>query len=249
MKQRSVSNSQNQESSQRIRINKALADRGICSRRKAEALVTGGKVMVDGVLVTDLSTKIAPDSEISVGGAVIPPRRKIVLLAINKPAAVITSMRDPQGRKTVFDLLPDSLKNLRPFPVGRLDFFSEGLLLMTNDGHLGEKLAHPRYGKEKIYEALIRGAVPMEAIEDMRSGLELADGTTYLPVKVEAKPLPEGNTLLVMELKQGLNRQIRKMCAKWNLIILRLKRTRIGPIELGSLKPGEIKMLNPDAFR
>lgn len=236
----------NSELQKSTRINKALADRGICSRRKAEELVKLGKVSVNGSVVTDLATKIAPNSEIVVEGKIFPPQKEMVFLAMNKPVRVITTMSDPQKRKTVFDLLPDHFKRLRPFPVGRLDYFSEGLLLMTNDGILAEKLAHPRYAKEKIYEVLIRGQAPREAVADMRAGLKLADGTSYLPVKMESRPAANGNTLLIMELKQGLNRQIRKMCAKWNLTILRLKRTRIGKIDLGSLRPGEIKMLNPE---
>lgn len=232
-----------------VRINKALADRGVCSRRKAEELIKSGKVRIDGAVITDLTVKISPDSEIVVDGILFPPVSQRVLFAINKPVAVITSMRDPQSRKTVFDLLPASLKSLRPVPVGRLDFFSEGLLLMTNDGQLAQELAHPRYEKEKIYEVLIRGPVPGEALRDMRSGLKLADGVRFLPVKIKSRQLPDGNTLLIISLKQGLNRQIRKMCAKWNLVILRLKRISIGRIKLGSLKPGEIRMLDPDEFR
>lgn len=237
------------DSQNSLRINRALAERGVCSRRKAEELIKSGKVRVDGVLITDLAVKISPDSEIVVDDVLFPLRTKTVFFAINKPVAVITSMRDPQGRKTVFDLLPDSLKSLRPYPVGRLDFFSEGLLLMTNDGKLAQELAHPRYEKEKIYEVLIRGPIPAEAIRDMSSGLKLADGVRFLPVTIKSRQLPDGNSLLIMTLKQGLNRQIRKMCAKWNLVILRLKRVSIGRIKLGSLKPGEIRMLNPDEFR
>jgi 23S rRNA pseudouridine2605 synthase len=153
-----------------IRLNKFLAQSGVCSRRHADELIASGRVSVNGVIVRELGTRVEPTSDaVTVDGRKLAPpgRQKPLYLAMNKPVHVVTTASDPQGRKTVFDLLPEQVRGRRPFPVGRLDYMSEGLLLLTTDGELAHRAAHPRHHLEKVYRVEFRGAVPAEAIRAM----------------------------------------------------------------------------------
>ena len=155
----------------------------------------------------------------------------------------VCTVNDPEGRPTVMAYLPPEVRHLRLYPVGRLDYFSEGLLLLTNDGELAQRLTHPRHHQPKTYEVLIRGSVPETALAVMRRGMRLDEGQALLPVDVEAKTAENGNTLLRMVLRQGVNRQIRRMCRDLGLTILRLRRVAQGPLALGNLKPGAARAL------
>jgi len=228
-------------------MNKALAMAGVCSRRAADELISQGRVKVNGEPV-EPGQKIDPAKDVvEVDGKRIdvhrPQESELLYLLMNKPVRVVTTAKDPQGRKTVIDMLPPKYARQRVFPVGRLDFFSEGLLLLTNDGDLANRLMHPRWHLEKIYEVTVRGQVPEESLWTMRNGMTLAEGEKLAPVKVRATELEHGRTRLTLTLIQGVNRQIRRMCRDLNLTILTLKRIRQGPVLLKGLRPGEVREL------
>lgn len=237
-----------ESSSKLVRINKALASAGVCSRRAADELVAAGKVSVNG-RTAEPGLKIDPRSDlVEVEGRridVAPPEgRKEFYLVLNKPPRVVTTAKDPQGRRTVLDLLPGEYSGKRLFPVGRLDFFSEGLLLMTTDGDLANRIMHPGRHLDKEYEVLVRGEVTREKLQAMRSGMTLAEGEVLAPVGVEGVKTGPNEYNLSMVLIQGVNRQIRRMCRDLDLTVLRLTRIRQGPIELGGLPPGKVRALS-----
>ena len=178
--------------------------------------------------------------------AVLAVQNSDVTILLNKPVETVTTASDPQGRRTVIDLLPENLRRLRPFPVGRLDFFSEGLLLLTTDGDLCYRLTHPKFHLPKVYTVTIRGTVPESALAIMRKGMTLKEGDELAPAKVELKKPVAGTQQIEITLIQGINRQIRRMCEELGLTILRLARIKQGPINLGNLKSGQFRELNDD---
>lgn len=229
---------------QGARLNKAIASSGFCSRRKADELIFQGRVKLNGVIAASPSLRVSSADKLEIDGKVLRAVMRHTYVLLNKPTGCICSARDPQGRKTVLDLLPERLKALRLFPVGRLDFFSEGLVLLTDDGECALKLTHPKFQHIKQYEVIIRGPVKETLLEEMRRGMLLDGDVRLLPVEVCPAPLPSGDTLLRMELRQGVNRQIRRMCQKLHLTILRLKRTAQGPLRLEDLPPGKCRPLS-----
>lgn len=238
-------------SSDTMRLNKALASAGICSRRQADVFIEEGRVKVNGAVITEMGYKVRPAHDtIEVQGTALPqglrhdtPRRYILL---HKPVQVVTTASDPQGRKTVVDLLPPALQRERLFPIGRLDFFSEGLLILTNDGELTNRLTHPRWHLPKVYHVRVRGSVTQEKLAQMRSGMRLAEGEKLAPVAVRRIESDDRSVLLEMILHQGINRQIRRMCRDLDLTVLRLIRVAQGSLELGRLPSGEHRELRPD---
>lgn len=234
------------ESRQGVRLNKAIADSGLCSRRKADELILAGRVQVNGRQMADPACRVQPGDVLAVDGKALASRQKLCHLLLNKPVACVCTMHDPENRSTVLDHLPPEFSGLRLYPVGRLDFFSEGLLIMTNDGELAHRLAHPRHHQAKVYQVILRGQVPEPALGKITGGMRLAEGDEVLPVRIlENRPLNE-NTLLTLELRQGLNRQIRRMCRDLDLTILRLKRIAQASLKLGDLKPGQCRQLRDD---
>lgn len=234
-----------------IRLNKYIAKCGLASRRGADDLVFSGKVTVNGVQADSPGIKVDPDADtILVGGrpATLPGKGNITVM-LHKPVEVVTTANDPQGRRTVLDLLPKNISEMRPFPVGRLDFFSEGLLLLTTDGELCYRLTHPKWHLPKVYEVTIRGKVPQAAIKTMREGMVLKDGERLAPARVFVKKPVAGAQVVEITLIQGINRQIRRMCQDLGLTILRLCRTRQGPLSLGNLKRGAWRELTPEELQ
>lgn len=227
-----------------IRLNKFLAQAGVCSRRKADELIALGKVNVNGQVVVELGCKITPNSDtVKVDGEIIAlpnATEKDVYLVLNKPIQVVCTVSDPEGRPTILDCLPEAFKDTRLYPVGRLDYFSEGLLILTNDGTLTHRLTHPRYYLEKIYEVRVRETPTPEDIARMEKGMHLKEGEQLAPVKVRFDS--DSNTLF-LTLHQGVNRQIRRMCRDLGLTILKLKRLQTGPLTLGNLPTGECREL------
>ena len=211
------------------RLNKFIAASGYCSRRKADELIFAGAVQVNGVVERSPGRRILPDDLIQVEG---------------QQLQVMCTAHDPQGRPTVLDCLTAEMRRNRVYPVGRLDYFSEGLLLLTNDGELAQRLMHPRHHQPKTYDVLVRGTVPAAALATMRRGMTLAEGEHLRPVEVESRLQANGHTRLRMVLHQGVNRQIRRMCRDLGLTILRLKRIRLGPLGLGDLPVGECRFLS-----
>lgn len=232
------------EEQKKIRLNKAIAFSGYCSRRRADELISAGMVSVNGLVITNLGTKIGKNDLISVNGHKIYNNDYKCYIILNKPVMTVCTVSDPQSRSTVMDYVPSSVKNIRLFPVGRLDFFSEGLLLLTNDGDLSLRMTHPSHHISKIYEVIVRGDVAPALLDTMRRGMKLSDGVKLMPIKIGHKMLKNGNTMLTMTLKQGVNRQIRKMCSQLGLVILRLRRISQGALCLGNLEIGQVRFLN-----
>jgi pseudouridine synthase len=228
------------------RLQKLLARAGFGSRRACEQLITAGRVSVNGKTVVDLGVKADPDrDQIAFDGRPISLPTHLAYVALNKPVGVVTTASDERGRTTVLDLIKSES---RLFPVGRLDRDSEGLLLLTNDGEVAARLTHPRYGLEKEYSVRIARDATGEEIRRLREGIEI-DGRLTAPARVDvaAPPRPAGakpgEHWLRIVLHEGRKRQVRRMLASLGIPTLRLVRTRIGPLQLGSLKPGESRPL------
>lgn len=227
------------------RLNKFIAASGYCSRRKADELIFAGAVLVNGTVEHSPGRRILPDDVILVEKqrlAALPTSFSYIML--HKPIQVMCTAHDPQGRPTVLDYLTAEMRRTRVYPIGRLDYFSEGLLLLTNDGELAQRLMHPRHHQPKIYDVLVRGTVPATALATMRQGMTLAEGEHLRPVEVESRLQANGHTRLRMVLHQGVNRQIRRMCRDFGLTILRLKRICLGPLGLGDLPAGSCRFLS-----
>ncbi len=237
-----------------IRLNKFLARSGVCSRRKADGLIASGRVMVNNEVSTELGTMVDPDRDrIMVGNQKISLNQAdqgdLVYVILNKPPQVVSTVSDPQDRKTVINFIPDSLKNRRLFPVGRLDFFSQGLIILTNDGELTHRLTHPSWEHPKVYRLVVREKPDHHTLKTMAGGMTLKDGLRLAPVEVRLLESKPRATTLEMILIQGINRQIRRMCDDLGLTILKLTRTRHGPVSLGNLKPGKSRKLTPGEVR
>ena len=229
---------------ERIRIQKFFSDSGILSRRAAEAAIEAGEVTVNGRPAA-LGDKIDPerDTVLYQGKPVRARRRDYTYLMLNKPRGYITSTTDPRGRKCVTDLL--SGVHVRVYPVGRLDLISEGLLLFTDDGDLANKLTHPRHSVPKSYRVKVAGEVSDEQMRILASPLEL-DGKPILPVEVSVHRTDETGTVLKMDLYEGRNRQIRRMCEAAGLTVKRLNRVSVGELKLNGLSVGRWRYLTDD---
>ena len=228
------------------RLQKVLAQAGIASRRKSEKLIIDGRVKVNGQRVTQLGVKVdLQKDQIEVDGERIKLETKKTFL-FYKPKFVITSMVDPQGRKVVADYLQEVEE--RVFPVGRLDYDTEGLLLLTNDGALAHRMMHPRYQIEKEYIATVKGKPCKSKIERLRNGIRLEDGWTA-PAKVEQLTSQGGRTKLKMVIHEGRNRQIRRMCEAIGHPVLELLRTRIAFFTLAGLKKGAYRELSAQEYQ
>lgn len=224
-----------------IRLQKVLAQRGYGSRRTCEELIEAGRVRVNGEIAV-LGRRIDPDHDlVEVDGHHVGVRPDLVYYLLNKPAGVVTTARDPQGRRTVVELVP---AEPRVFPVGRLDYDTEGLLLLTNDGELTNRLTHPRYGIEKEYLAEVSGTVSAGALRQLRDGVELEDGKTA-PAKVSQ---PDRGVLRIA-IHEGRNRQVRRMCEAVGHPVTRLVRVRVGPLTDRRLAPGSWRLLTPDELK
>lgn len=226
-----------------LRLNKAIAKTGFCSRRSADTLIFNGHIKVNGQLIINPAFQVSQSDIISIDDKKLEFKTTLHYIIINKPIHVVSTMSDPENRKTVNDFVPDTLKPFRLFPVGRLDYFSEGLLIMTNDGILANRLMHPRYHLPKTYEVKIRGIFDEDKINRIKQGFILNDGKKLLPIKVKIISNKSGLILLQMTLFQGINRQIRKICSELNWTILKLIRIKEGPISLGKLPSGQFRIL------
>jgi 23S rRNA pseudouridine2605 synthase len=224
-----------------IRLQKALAQAGLSSRRAAEELIRQGRVHVNGRVVTELGFRVNPEEdEIRVDSALVPAGEPKSYLLFYKPKHCVTTLSDPQGRKTVLDFV--RLHEVRLFPVGRLDYDAEGLLLLTNDGDLAHRLQHPRYGVPKIYEVKVQGHPDEKALERLRSGVVLEEGATG-PAEVSLLRLLPRAAWIRMVIHQGWNRQIKRMAEAVGHPVLKLKRIGYGPLKLSGLAPGESRAL------
>ncbi|HET7196165.1 MAG TPA: pseudouridine synthase [Nocardioides sp.] len=224
-----------------VRLHKLLAQSGIASRRKCEELMLAGLVVVDGEVVTRLGTKIDPRTAvIRVDGKRLPPVSEHVYLALNKPRGVVSTMSDPEGRRTLQDLVSERPERL--FHVGRLDTDTSGLILLTNDGDFAHRMAHPSYEVDKTYVAEVEGDVSTATIRTLLGGVTLDDG----PVTVSKARLvtsAPGKSVVELVIHEGRNRIVRRLLDHVGHPVRRLTRTAIGPVGLGRLKGGELRDL------
>ncbi|UCG14952.1 MAG: rRNA pseudouridine synthase [Deltaproteobacteria bacterium] len=229
------------------RLQKILSKAGITSRRKAETLILDGRVSVNGKVVRQLGARaIWGRDEIRVDGKTVKPEAERVVLALFKPRQSVTTLHDPQGRRTVMDVV-GSLPS-RVYPVGRLDYDVDGLLLLTNDGELAHRLQHPRYKVPKTYLVKVRGFPDEDALVELQSGVSLEEGITA-PAEVTVVEVRKNATWLSLTIREGRNHQVKRMCAAVGYPALKLRRTKVGPIGLGSLQPGGSRQLNSREVR
>jgi 23S rRNA pseudouridine2605 synthase len=222
------------------RLNKALADRGVASRRGADQLIVTGRVKVEGRVVRELATRVDEDVRIEVDGIEVRQVRRPRYLALNKPVGIVSSARAERGRRSVVDLIgaPERL-----YPVGRLDVDSEGLILLTNDGDWAERVMHPRYGHEREYDVRVTGPLSTDVLARLRRGVRLDEGLARAAdVSVTARRGDSGRLRIV--LRTGWKRQVRRMCAAVGLRVVALRRVRIGPLSIGRLGVGEWRELS-----
>jgi 23S rRNA pseudouridine2605 synthase len=224
------------------RLQKVLAAAGIASRRHAEEMIQAGRVAVDGQVITELGARVESSARITVDGSPIQRRERRVYYVLHKPPSYVSTASDPEGRPTVLDLVP---RTYRVYPVGRLDFDSEGLILLTNDGELTQRMLHPSHELEREYYVLVGGPIERSMLRRLRTGVELDGRPTALAEVQVAEEGPEGAWLRFV-IREGRNRQIRRMCAAVGLDVLRLVRTRLGALSLGQLPAGRYRELTPD---
>lgn len=224
-----------------IRLQKVIADSGLASRRKAEELIVQGRVTVNGRVVSELGTKVDPEKDhVKVDGRRLKPAPPQTFVMLNKPKNVVSTMSDPGGRSTIADLLPGV--RVRVFPVGRLDFDSEGLVLLTNDGELAQRLLHPRYHVPKTYLVKVKGMLNDEELRALEKGVVLEDGRTS-PAVVKKVSKATENSWLEITIYEGRKHQVKRMLDAVGHPVLKLKRTRLGPLALGDLPVGQYRYL------
>jgi 23S rRNA pseudouridine2605 synthase len=227
-----------------MRINRFLARAGASSRRGAEALIKSGRVSINGATVVDLGTKVDPEKDrVELDGAVLRLPDAPTYIVLNKPAGFVVTMSDPQGRPTVADLIADVGASV--VPVGRLDAATEGLLIMTDDGDLAHRVAHPSFELEKVYELTAEGELSEEDRLRLEGGVEL-DGRKTAPATVHVLGRGDGRTLAEITIHEGRKRQVRRMLEHVGHRVLTLRRTRVGPIGLGDARVGRWRHLRED---
>ncbi len=231
----------------KIRIQKIIADSGYCSRRKAEELMSRGRVKLNGHPIK-LGDKADHKDIITIDGERIniPKKKNYVYLMLNKPRGYVTTVSDELDRRCVMDLL-DGVKE-RVYPIGRLDRNSEGLLLFTNDGEFANSIMHPSKHISKSYRVTVRPDISDEQLIKLSKGMEI-DGRMTMPATVNVLTKQEGRVVMLITIKEGRNRQIRKMCEAVGLEVARLRRVSLGPLKLGMLKPGTYRELSAEELR
>ena len=232
-----------------MRINKYIALCGVASRRKAEELILAGRVTVNDEVMTELSYKVDEENDIvKVDDKLIKEENKLVYILLNKPEGYITTVKDQFDRPSVLDLVSDIKE--RVYPIGRLDYETSGLLLVTNDGDLTYKLTHPKHEVDKTYVARVKGKLTKEEIERFKTGLKIEDYTTA-PAKLKVIKYDEqrDSSLLEIKIHEGKNRQVRKMCKAINHPVLRLRRSAMGKIKIGDCEIGKYRYLTEDEIK
>jgi 23S rRNA pseudouridine2605 synthase len=224
-----------------IRLQKIMAGTGLASRRKAETMIAAGRVTVNGKVVTELGTKVDPERDhIKVDGKHLSHVQPFVYLMLNKPKHVMSTLDDPGGRPTVKDFIRGV--SVRVFPVGRLDFESEGLMLLTNNGELAQALLHPRYHVPKTYLIKVKRVLTDDEIRELENGVNLEDGMTG-PAQVKKIKKAQQNSWLEVTIREGRKHQVRRMLESVGHPVIRLTRVKMGPLSLGRLEPGEFRFL------
>ena len=226
------------------RLQKYLASAGVASRRASEILIREGRVSVNGKVVQELGTKVEPGKDsVLVDGKPVQQEEQLVYLLMNKPVGYVTTVKDTHNRLTVMDLVSDVPYRL--FPVGRLDYETEGLLLLTNDGEFAYRMTHPKFKMVKTYVATVQGNVTKERLALLQNGVELEDGVTA-PADVKILRRENHKTVVEISIHEGRNRQVRRMFDAIGHKVLLLRRVRFGALDLGDLKRGEWRELTPE---
>ena len=229
-----------------MRLQKYLALCGVASRRHAEEMIASGRVTVNGITVTQMGTQAEEGDVVCVDGRPVFPEAEKKYIIYHKPAGEVTTVSDPDGRPTVLDRFSDV--GVRLFPVGRLDYDSEGLLLLTNDGDLAEKMMHPSHEVDKAYYCKVLGAVTPEALDQLAKGVMLDDHPTS-PARVRLIRQEAFDSIVMVTIHEGRNRQVRRMFEELGYKVLMLRRVRFGPLDLGDLKRGQWRFLEENEIR
>ena len=225
------------------RLQKVLAKAGVASRRRAEELIRQGKVRVDGKVVTEMGTKVDPETQnIECDGVALVSREEKVYILLNKPTGYLSTVDDPQGRPIVTDLLKNIAE--RVYPVGRLDLNTEGALLLTNDGEMAQKILHPSHEVNKTYVAKVKGVPGKKKLDVLSKGIELEGRKTW-PARIKVLKTLAQSTVIQIVIHEGRKRQVRKMFEAIGHPVLALKRTAYGQLQLGGLGPGKYRFLTP----
>lgn len=224
-----------------MRINKFLASSGLGSRRKCEEFITGGRVMINGKVETNLAFDVSEKDKVLFDGKPVCPPTEFTYLMMHKPKGYLTTVTDDRNRKTVMELLPNEYKTL--MPVGRLDYNSEGLLLFTNNGDIAQKIMRPQRQVIKTYSVKVEGEVSEIDAKEMEKGVTLVDGTKFKECKVKILEIKERKTKLEVSITEGKNREIRKIFDHFGYNVIFLKRVSIGKIKLGGLTRGTCRLL------
>jgi pseudouridine synthase len=223
-----------------VRLQKFLAEAGVASRRASEQFIVTGRVTVNGKMVTALGSKVDPaHDQVMVDGRLVRSKKKLYV-ALNKPVGCVCSRKDERGRPTIYELLPLEWSNVQS--VGRLDYDTEGLLLLTNDGELSLRLTHPRYGVKKLYRVTVEGRAELDQVMAFTRGIE-DEGQLLRAQRARIIEATKGASVIELELTEGKNREVRRMCAVVGLNVERLVRTQVGKIKLGELRPGRWRAL------
>lgn len=223
-----------------MRINKYIAQAGIASRRKADELIRNGNVKVNGAVLKEPGYDVMLGDKVEINGRPVEAAQKHVYFLVNKPIGMVTTVSDDRDRPTVMDIITDT--SARLFPVGRLDYNTSGALIMTNDGDLAYRVAHPKHELGKTYRALVKGVISREKLAKLRKGVDIG-GFVTSPAKVNVVKGNAGSTLVEITIHEGKNRQVRKMFAAVGNPVQQLERIAIGPIRLGHLKEGHYRKL------
>ena len=224
-----------------MRINKYIASAGVTSRRKADELIEAGKVKVNGVVMTSLGYHVEDGDVVEVQGSVVKPANKFVYYLLNKPTGYVTSTYDKEGRPVVTELVPDEI---RVFPVGRLDFNTSGLLILTNDGELSNRLMHPRNEFDKTYVARVKGTFTRALASRLARGVDIG-GFVTSPAEVKVLKQEKNSSVVEITIHEGKNRQVRRMFEAVGFEVVELERVRLGNLQIGRLAPGKFRKLSP----
>ena len=230
-----------------MRLQKYLALCNVASRRASEEIILSGRVMVNGIIITELGTKVKEGDEVKVDGNVVSAESKKIYIMLNKPVGYVTTVSDDQGRPTVMDLVSGDIRK-RLYPVGRLDFNTEGLLLLSNDGDFTYKITHPKHKLDKAYEVWVTGKAETNAIRKLEQGIYI-DGRKTAPAKVDVLESSKGSAVLSITIHEGRNRQVRKMCQAVGFKVMGLRRVSEGGLVLGNLPLGKWRHLNENEVR
>lgn len=225
-----------------MRLNKYIAQAGVASRRKADELIANGNVKINGQTVREMGVDVREEDQVEVNGRSIKAAKKFVTIMLNKPKGFITSMADEKGRPMVTDLVADIEERL--FPVGRLDFNTSGLLLMTNDGDLAQRLMHPQHKVYKTYRARVSGYLSNEKVAKLAKGIDIG-GFVTSPARVSIIKQGDRSAIVEIQIFEGKNRQVRKMFAAVGNKVMDLERIAIGELRMGHLKEGHYRKLTP----